>query len=50
LNPDSRSQFSESKEPFDEVAGPDTRRSLIGSSMLGIREIDRQLNAIRECE
>jgi hypothetical protein len=29
---------------------PSCTASLIGSSMLGIREIDRQLNAIRECE
>jgi hypothetical protein len=28
---------------------PSHAASLIGSSMLGIREIDRQLNAIREC-
>jgi hypothetical protein len=29
---------------------PSCTASLIGSGMLGIREIDRQLNAIRECE
>ncbi len=29
---------------------PSHSASLIGSSMLGIREIDRQLNAVRECE